>query len=401
MRALFNLTGKLNRYKKTILSLGLSLLFTAAFAQAEITKEAPSVVLNPLFLCLAGVIFLLLIIIIVLAGTVTGAAQNAADTDTKKNNITTILSIIALLIISSSGFAQNAAAPVVAADPNFAGLEPGIFYTMLIVIGIELIIITVLLNSVKLLLGVEERMAAEAEGKALEHEEELPALLDKLNASVSIEQEEDILMDHNYDGIRELDNNLPPWWKYGFYITIVFAVIYMYYFHVSHSGDLQIAEYNNEMKKAEADIAEYMKTAANMVDETNVKLLTDAENIAKGKDLFMDNCSACHGRQGQGQVGPNLTDDYWVHGGSIKDIFKTIKYGYPDKGMKSWKEEIGPAQIASIASFIKSIHGTNPAGAKAQQGELYVEQTAATDSTSIKTDPLQVKADTLKKVNQE
>ena len=144
------------------------------------------------------------------------------------------------------------------------------------------------------------------------------------------------------------------------------------------------------MAQADADLAAYRKTAANAVDETTVKLLTDAESLAKGKELFHDNCVACHNQQGQGLVGPNLTDDYWLHGGKINDVFKTIKFGYPEKGMKAWKDDFSGSQIAMLASYIKSLHGTNPPNPKEKQGELFVEGTTApTDSAardSVKVD---------------
>src|SRR5690606_25602191 len=146
--------------------------------------------------------------------------------------------------------------------------------------------------------------------------------------------EQTIMLDHDYDGIRELDNVLPPWWKYGFYVTILVAVIYMVVYHVTDSLPLQKAEYEASLKKAEADVAEYMKNASSNVDETSVKMLTDATDLEAGKEIHSMSCVACHGRFGEGGVGPNLTDDYWMHKGGIADIFKSIKYGWPDKGMK-------------------------------------------------------------------
>jgi cytochrome c oxidase cbb3-type subunit 3 len=319
---------------------------------------------NALFLTLIATIVLLLVVILVLAEVVRGVAQLEGD---KKDNAKKLL-FLPLVAVHSIG-----------------GVPQGIFYLLTGVIAFEMLLIIVLLNTIRMLLGTDEHKAKEAVGLVSKTENEFPALLDKLNASVAIEKEADILLDHNYDGIQELDNDLPPWWKYGFYLTIVFAVCYMFYFHVSKSGNLQVAEYNEEMKKAELDLSEFMKKSANMVDETNVHLLTDAATLGKGGKFFTETCSPCHGKNGQGIVGPNLTDEYWLHGGSIKDIFKTIKYGYPEKGMKSWKEEFSPLQIASIASYIKSIRGTNPAGAKPPQGELYVEPAVSGDSTAVKT----------------
>lgn len=191
-------------------------------------------------------------------------------------------------------------------------------------------------------------------------------------------------MGHNYDGIRELDNKLPRWWVYGFFACILFAFVYIYRFHVSHSAPLSIQEYDIAVAQAEIEKEEYLKTAANKVDENTVTLLTDATTLAEGKKLFGANCAACHGAEAQGTVGPNLTDDFWLHNGGVKDVFKTIKYGVQEKGMKAWKDDFSPVQIAALASYIKSLHGTKPAGAKEPQGDPDKEETQ-TESASTKT----------------
>ena len=221
-----------------------------------------------------------------------------------------------------------------------------------------------------------------------------------LTDAVAIEEEDSIMLDHDYDGIKELDNNLPPWWKYGFYLTIVVAIVYLINYHVIGTGDLQGKEYEKEIAQAKLEVDEFMKTSANNVDENTVKLLTEATDIATGKDLYIVNCVACHGKGGEGSVGPNLTDDYWLHGGSIQDLFKTLKYGWVEKGMKAWKEDLSPMQMAQIASFIKTLKGTNPPNPKAPQGDLYTEAGVApiSDSTVVASDSLniQIKADSLK-----
>ena len=166
---------------------------------------------------------------------------------------------------------------------------------------------------------------------------------------------------------------------------------------------MQGKEYEKEMAKAKLEVEEYMKNSANNVDENSVKLLTETSDIAAGKDVFKANCAACHGQLGEGTVGPNFTDEYWIHGGSIQDIFKSIKYGWVEKGMKSWKEDLSPIQIAQVASYIKSLKGTNPPNGKAPQGDLYTESGVApiSDSTAVAGDSLniQIKADSLKAVS--
>ncbi|SMO45623.1 cbb3-type cytochrome c oxidase N-terminal domain-containing protein [Solitalea koreensis] len=206
---------------------------------------------------------------------------------------------------------------------------------------------------------------------------------ERINQTVPIESENDLLMDHDYDGIKELDNKMPPWFLWLFRVTIVFAVVYLGYYHVMGSGKLQIAEYKEEVAKAQKQIEEYRKKAANLVDETNVTQITDVNQLKEAQVIFKSTCAACHGQLGEGSVGPNLTDDYWLHGGSLKDIFKTIKYGVPEKGMKSWQQDFSPSQIQLLASYIKTLHNSNPPNAKEKQGDLYTEkkETPGVDST--------------------
>lgn len=204
--------------------------------------------------------------------------------------------------------------------------------------------------------------------------------------AVPVEKEADVLLDHDYDGIKELDNALPPWWKYGFYFTIAVAALYILRYHVWGTGLNPKQEYDQEMKVAAAQIEEYRKKAGDLVDEKTVTM-ADAAGVAEGDKLFHSNCFACHGPQGQGGVGPNLTDNYWIHGGTINDVFKTIKYGYPDKGMQSWEKMYSPSQIKSLASYVKTLAGTNPPNPKAPQGDLFV------DSSSVNKDSAIVKKD--------
>lgn len=196
-----------------------------------------------------------------------------------------------------------------------------------------------------------------------------------LTDTVPLEYEHMVETDHEYDGIRELDNNLPPWWKWGFYLSIFIGIVYLLNYHVFKTGDLQIEAYEKEMKQAEKDIQAYLKSQAMNVDENTVVTLTGAADIGAGEKLFMNYCKVCHGEKGEGLVGPNLTDKYWIYGGKINSIFKTIKYG-AENGMKSWKDELNPIQIQQVASYIQSLQGTNPENAKDPQGELYIEENA-------------------------
>ncbi|MCR8668533.1 c-type cytochrome [Aestuariibaculum sp. M13] len=187
-----------------------------------------------------------------------------------------------------------------------------------------------------------------------------------------IEKEHEIILDHNYDGIQELDNDLPPWWLYGFYASIVFAAIYLLRFHV-FNGEGQYDELNTEYAEAQKAIEEYKKTAKDLVDFNTVELLTDASDLSNGKKIFDANCIACHKADGGGGIGPNLTDEYWILGGGIKNVFKTVSEGGRDgKGMIAWsKNGLKPSEIAQVSSYVLSFQGTTPAEPKAAEGEIW------------------------------
>lgn len=192
--------------------------------------------------------------------------------------------------------------------------------------------------------------------------------------SFSVVSEDQLLLDHDYDGIKELDNNLPPWWVYLFYASIVFGVVYMVRFEIL-GADNQEMELKKEIAQAKIEVAEYMKTAPDMMDEKTVTLLTDPADLAIGKEIFVSNCAACHRADGGGQIGPNLTDDKWILGGGIKNIFHTLVNGGRDgKGMIAWKGTLKPKEMQKVASYIISLKGSNPADAKAEEGEVWVEK---------------------------
>ncbi len=281
-------------------------------------------------------------------------------------------------------------------------------------------------------------------------------------------KKDDNLLDHDYDGIQELDNDLPPWWLWLFYITIGFSVIYMLHYHVFRTGDLQIAEYNKEidpnwvapdepglkhagvfyespyaktkkdvtprmlkeqriaeqeeserlarekealamaegheervaiadlgfdelirqaMKKAEPMDLEKLQTAfpeiyaslsedagsdAGMAQKSTmaeIAALTDAASLQAGEAIYQKNCASCHGNAGQGGIGPNMTDDYWIHGAGMSHVVYIIKVGVPAKGMIAWQPILSEEEILQVASYILTLHGTNPPNPKKPQGE--------------------------------
>lgn len=195
----------------------------------------------------------------------------------------------------------------------------------------------------------------------------------KLTSATPLDKEDTIVLEHEFDGIRELDNVLPPWWKYLFYASIVFAVVYLLDYHVLNISPTSEAEYKGEIQAAELQRAELMGSGA-LITEKTVALLTDPAAIASGSEIFKKNCVACHGTKAEGLVGPNLTDDFWIHGGGIKNLFKTITNGVPEKGMLSWKTQLKPKEIQEVASYVISLHGTNPPNAKPPQGTKWSEQ---------------------------
>lgn len=209
---------------------------------------------------------------------------------------------------------------------------------------------------------------------ALEDNSYFGKLYAKLLDSKPIEDEDEIILDHNYDGIKELDNTLPPWWVYMFYLTIFFAVFYWTKYEIL-DGDSTTVEYEKEVAQAELDIAEWKKTAKDLVDASTVTLLTETSDLEAGKEIYTTNCAVCHKADGGGGIGPNLTDDSWIMGGGIKNTFTTISEGgRPGKGMVSWKNDLKPIEIAQVASYVLGFQGTTPAAPKVAEGEVWVEE---------------------------
>ncbi|UFH55937.1 cbb3-type cytochrome c oxidase N-terminal domain-containing protein [Spirosoma sp. KNUC1025] len=199
----------------------------------------------------------------------------------------------------------------------------------------------------------------------------------------ALSQEKDLMLEHAYDGIAELDNPTPPWFMGLFYSTIGFAVIYLLIFHVIGNGNTMEQEYKQEVAIAEKQREAYVKLVAGKINENTVTLLTDKKGVESGKVLFNQYCTACHGQKAEGVVGPNLTDEYWLHGGHVKDVFHTITEGIPEKGMISWKKQLNPLQIQQVSSYVLSLQGTKPAGGKEPQGEKVTPAVAATPKVAM------------------
>lgn len=251
--------------------------------------------------------------------------------------------------------------------------------SLLVVLGI-LMIITILVLFICIFVLYSLNLIIEGEKKKTADQgvvQEKVSLWTKLNQKfgsgelIPVEQEEEIMLDHSYDGITELNNHMPPWLKYLFYASIVFAVVYVLHYMVLGTGKLQIQEYEEELAEADRLSSERILLATNSIDEHNVVFVTDEAALEKAKALYIQNCAACHAADGGGTVGPNLVDEYWIHGGSIQDIFKVIKYGVQEKGMIPWQDKLSPEEIQNISSFILTLKGTTPANPKAPQGDKY------------------------------
>lgn len=262
------------------------------------------------------------------------------------------------------------------------------------ILNLVLLIFLLILVAVELVLQatnkIVDTLLTEEQRKAQEIEDNLPftetqfykGLMAKLTRTSKVEEEEELLLHHNYDGIQELDNVLPPWWVYLFYATIAFSFIYLVRFHVLGHDD-QKTEFDKEMAEAKIQVEEYKKTAPDLMDKEKVTLLTDAADINAGKAIFQTNCIACHKADGGGAIGPNLTDKNWINGGGIKNVFNTImEGGRAGKGMIAWKDQIKPTEIQKVASYVLSLQGTNPSGAKEPEGDIWVEEGVVTPKES-------------------
>jgi cytochrome c oxidase cbb3-type subunit 3 len=237
---------------------------------------------------------------------------------------------------------------------------------LLAILVIDIILVVVVMY----LRHLFNQMLAMVKPKAIKEEVPVVSSLKKVNQvltdAVPIEEEHKILLEHEYDGIQELDNNLPPWWVWGFYATIVFSFIYLFNYHIFGVSDLQIKAYDKEMKVAEKEVQAYLKKMAMDVDENSATLLTESSDLAEGASIFAANCVACHKSKGEGEIGPNLTDKNWIYGYNIKEVFKTVKYGTAN-GMPEHSSKFNPVQIQQVASYVLSLPET---AGKAAQGDI-------------------------------
>jgi cytochrome c oxidase cbb3-type subunit III len=196
----------------------------------------------------------------------------------------------------------------------------------------------------------------------------------------------DTVINEPHDGIYELDNPPPPWFMFLFFGCIAISAIYFIRFSLTDYGYSQEDEYIAEVQAAEVKQTANLVAEDQNIDENSVVALTDITEIDAGKMVYIQNCKVCHDEGGKGNTGPNLTDEYWKHGGSTKEIFKTIKYGVVDKGMRAWADDLSPKKIQQVVSYIMSLQGSKPEGAKAPEGDKWVPEelprSGGSDSTA-------------------
>lgn len=252
-------------------------------------------------------------------------------------------------------------------------------------IAFEIVVSSVNSITNKLLSEEQRKEIAAKEAIPFAENKFIKGLLKSLTRSKPLEQEADVMLEHDYDGIKELDNVLPPWWVNLFYATAIFAVIYLARFEVF--GDYnQKEEYEMEVQIAQKEIEKFKEATPNLFDESKLVLLTDAESLAKGKEVFTNACAACHRADGGGQIGPNLTDEYWIDGGGIKNVFHTISNGGREgKGMVPWKATLKPDMIQNIASYVISLQGSNPKNPKPTEPEAKKWEEAGTSASADST----------------
>jgi cytochrome c oxidase cbb3-type subunit III len=302
------------------------------------------------------------------------------------------ISIFSLLLLSVSAFAEEgrAGANSFSSDPFNHPMMPlyVVIAFVLIVVVLVAIVVIYMIKILNILTVQVEKEKASKEGVVYVPKPGWWSRFSQsMNASVPVEEEKAIELDHNYDGIKELDNHLPPWWKMLFYATVVWGVVYLIVFHISDTLPLQSDEYQSEVARAEEQ-ARKLKALRPVqeIDENSLAFTLDSTTlINNGKSVFIDNnCSSCHRADGGGNtIGPNLTDEYWLHGGDIKNVFATVKNGVVEKGMPAWGKSLSPQQVRDVTFYILSLQGSNPANAKNPQGELYKLTGVQSDTTKV------------------
>jgi len=299
----------------------------------------------------------------------------------------------AFLVSSIGSFAQTNTPPSATSfwsDPVNNPMFPLYLMTTLVFVAFLLIVVVLFYMLSVLNSFIKYTKTVEATEKGVAVDKEVTwweKLWQAVNAHVPLEEEKNLDLNHNYDGIRELDNHLPPWWKWLFYVTIIWSAIYLVIYNITFSLPSSLEEYDNELVQADVNKKVYLASQpASVIDEANLVFEPDPQIIADGKKVFTaNNCASCHGIDGGGNaIGPNLTDQYWIKGGGIKNIFAALKNGSLEKGMPAWGNVMPPKDLRDVAFYVMSLQGTSPLSPKAPQGDLYTpEPKLSNDSTKL------------------
>ena len=352
---------------KTVFTILALLPFTALAAQTPKAQGIDWSMFTTLdFVLMAFAVFLLLPLYI-LANTFIISAKRKLSINSGNK---AIVMLPVLILLSSSAFANTAAGTGIYHASGY------LTFALTAVVALEFLLILFFATR------IQQLLKPVTQARVANPRNVFTWLASKWHSStfVAVEQEADLDLNHDYDGIRELDNVIPPWFTAAFILCIIFAAGYIYRYHVAKSAPMQLEELAIANQQAALAHEAYLGTQQNNIDESNVSVMSGPD-LDAGKQTFTTLCAVCHKADGGGLVGPNLTDEYWIHGGALKDIFKTIKYGVPDKGMISWKQQLSPLQIAQVSNYIQTLKGTNPPDAKAQQGVLFIDTVAAADTT--------------------
>lgn len=289
--------------------------------------------------------------------------------------------LIAGMALSLPTFAQTSDIGWVAKLQEMDTNQVTLLVILAVILGVILLLLILMIYLMSFMVSVFKKQNPELAAQPTWWDEfKLKYITGKMKP-VGGKEEKDLMMDHSYDGIVELDNHMPPWLANVFFITIAFGVIYFTYFTVLGLGKTQIEEYEEELRIAAIEAEQRSALALSSIDENTVVFDNSIAALNSGKSIFDANCAACHASDGGGGVGPNLTDEYWIHGGSINDIFKIVKYGVITKGMIPWQDQLSPEEMQNVSSYILTLVGNTPANPKAPEGEKY--ESVAEESSEV------------------